>query len=44
MDIGSQPKGIKEFDESRGRHGLVAYDRELTEQELNEYEMKKWEE
>lgn len=39
---GAQPKGFIEWDEAKGRHGVVAYDRELTEHELNDYEMRKW--
>lgn len=42
MSPGCQPKGIVAFEEDKGRHGIVAYDRELTKEELNEYEMKEW--
>ena len=42
VSIGTQPKGFKWFDEEQGEWGIVAYDRELTEQELIEYEMRKW--
>lgn len=42
VSLGAQPKGFIEWDEARGRHGVVAYDRELTEHELNDYEMRKW--
>ena len=42
ISIGTQPKGFTWFDESKGEWGIVAYDRELTEQELVEYEMREW--
>ena len=42
VSIGTQPKGFKWFDEEQGEWGIVAYDRELTEQELIEYEMREW--
>lgn len=40
---GCQPSGILETDHEKGRHGIVAYDRELTDGELKEYTMRKWE-
>lgn len=43
MGPGCQPKGLVKFKEDVGRWGLVAYDRELTEEELYEYELKVWE-
>ena len=42
VSIGTQPKGFTWFDESKGNWGIVAYDRELTEKELQEYEMREW--
>ena len=39
---GCQPKGIVKFVEDKGRWGLVAYDRPLTEEVLDDYEMKEW--
>lgn len=30
------------FIEDRGNHGIVAYERELTEKELSEFEMQGW--
>ena len=42
ISIGTQPKGFKWFDERKGEWGIIAYDRELTEQELVEYEMREW--
>lgn len=44
VSIGGQPKGFMSIDGSKGRHGIVAYERELTEQELQEYEMRVWQE
>jgi hypothetical protein len=38
-----QPKGHIQHDESKGRWGIIAYDRELTPNELEEYDLKKWE-
>lgn len=42
VDIGCQPKGFIDFDNDKGRHGVVAYDRPLTEKELHDYDMKVW--
>jgi len=42
VSLGCQPKGFVEFDDNEGRHGVVAYDRELTDKELNDFEMKEW--
>ena len=39
---GCQPKGFVKFDEDKGRWGIVAYDRKLTQNELEEYEMREW--
>ncbi|TFJ91535.1 LPD25 domain-containing protein [Lentibacillus salicampi] len=40
VSLGCQPKGFLEFDDDKGKHGIVAYDRKLTEKELNDFEMK----
>jgi hypothetical protein len=37
-----QPKGFINHDESKGRWGLIAYDRPLTDAELDEYDLKIW--
>ncbi|GAV11307.1 hypothetical protein [Paenibacillus sp. NAIST15-1] len=37
-----QPNGHIKYDETKGRHGIIAYDRELTANELEEYELRKW--
>lgn len=42
MGIGCQPKGIVEFNENKGNWGIVAYDRKLTEKELNDYDLLEW--
>jgi hypothetical protein len=34
-----QPKGHIEVNENIGRHGIIAYDRQLTNEELDEYEL-----
>jgi hypothetical protein len=35
-----QPKGHIDHNPTMGRHGIIAYNRQLTEHELNEYELK----
>src|SRR5699024_761105 len=42
VSLGSQPKGFVEFDDDKGNHGIVAYDRKLTDKELSDFEMKEW--
>lgn len=42
VGIGCQPKGFIATDGSKGNWGIVAYDRELTEDELLEFEMKEF--
>ncbi|WP_010529474.1 LPD25 domain-containing protein [Lentibacillus jeotgali] len=42
VSLGCQPKGFIEFDDDKGKHGIVAYDRGLTDKELNVFEMKEW--
>lgn len=44
ISIGCQPIGFIDTDESKGAWGIVAYDRELTKQELDEFEMRVWKE
>jgi hypothetical protein len=39
---GCQPKDFIECDHSKGKFGIVAYNRQLTEKELNQYEMKEY--
>lgn len=41
LSPGCQPRGFVDHDESKGRFGWVAYDRKLTDQEMNDYELKK---
>jgi hypothetical protein len=40
FSLGCQPKGFIEHDPTIGRHGIIAYDRLLTDSELDEYELK----
>jgi hypothetical protein len=40
FSLGCQPKGHIQVDHSKGRHGIIAYDRQLEENEINEYELK----
>ncbi|GAA4880425.1 hypothetical protein GCM10023310_70800 [Paenibacillus vulneris] len=40
--IGAQPKGFVKSDETKGRHGIIAYDRPLTTNEVNEYDLSLW--
>jgi len=42
VSLGCQPKGFIEFDDDKGEHGIVGYDRELTDNELKGFEMKEW--
>lgn len=42
ISIGCQPKGFIEVNHLHGAWGIVAYDRELTDDELMEYEMSIW--
>ena len=37
---GCQPEGFIDKDNEKGRFGWIAYDRELTEQEINDYELR----
>lgn len=39
FSLGCQPDGFMEHDDSIGKHGAVAYDRELTEKEISDYEL-----
>lgn len=43
MSPGCQPAGFVDVDDSIGRWGIVSYDRELTQEEMDKYEMKPWE-
>ena len=40
---GAQPKGIVQIDDSVDPYGVIAYDRELTKEEINEYELTEYE-
>lgn len=42
ISIGCQPKGFVDRRDDVGRHGIVAYDRPLTEKELDDYDMRVW--
>src|SRR5699024_10481750 len=42
VSLGCQPKEFVEFDDDEGKHGIVAYNRELTDKELNDFDMKEW--
>lgn len=39
VSIGCQPKGFVEVNHEKGNWGIVAYDRKLTPEELQEFEM-----
>lgn len=41
LSLGCQPKGFVDHDESKGKFGWVAYDRELTDKEMSDYELRK---
>jgi len=42
VSLGCQPKGFVEFDDDKGKQGIVAYDRELSYKELSDFEMQEW--
>ncbi|WP_171805930.1 hypothetical protein [Sporosarcina newyorkensis] len=42
VSIGCQPKGFMEVIEGEGRHGIVAYERELTVEEMDDYDLMAW--
>lgn len=39
FSIGCQPKGFISHDDNKGRHGIISYDRQLSENELSNYEL-----
>lgn len=39
---GTQPGGFVEWNDEKGEHGIVAYHRPLTNEQLETFEMKKW--
>lgn len=41
---GAQPSGVVAHNSDLGRWGVIGYTRELTEKEISDYELKKWEE
>lgn len=42
VSLGCQPKGFVDFIEDKGNHGIVAYEKELTDKELSDFEMQEW--
>ena len=42
VSVGCQPKGFVEVIEDEGRRGIIASQRELTAEQLDEYDMKTW--
>ena len=42
FSLGCQPKGWINRDESQGRWGIIAYDRELTASECEDYDLRVW--
>ncbi|WP_124115429.1 hypothetical protein [Paenibacillus xylanexedens] len=42
VSIGCQPNGFTQTDDTKGRHGIIAYDRPLTIDEVKEYELSLW--
>lgn len=42
VSIGCQPNGFIQTDDTKGRHGIIAYDRPLTIDEVKEYELSLW--
>lgn len=43
VSLGCQPNGFVEFDDDKGKQGIVAYDRNLTAKELKDFDIKEWE-
>lgn len=43
VGLGCQPNGFVKLDDRKGKWGIVAYERPLTEKELNDYEMEVFE-
>lgn len=41
---GAQPDGFMEWDEDKGKYGVVAYEKALTEKEMTMFQMKEWNE
>lgn len=41
---GAQPDGFIEWDEEKGKYGVVAYEKALTEKEMAMFQMKEWNE
>ncbi len=41
---GCQPKGFIDVNHNKGKWGIVAYNRELTQKEITEYELRPWKE
>jgi len=44
FSIGCEPEGVVEVNHDKGSWGIVCYERELTNDELIEYEMREWKE
>ncbi|HAX17358.1 MAG TPA: hypothetical protein DCY00_02015 [Actinobacteria bacterium] len=40
FSLGCQPKGFIDVNHMKGRFGIIAYDRELTAQEIKDYELR----
>lgn len=43
VDLGCQPTGFVAVDHKKGRWGIVAYERKLTQKELDDFDMRVWE-
>lgn len=39
FSLGCQPSGFVDRNENIGRHGIIAYDRPLTQKEIDDYEL-----
>lgn len=39
LSLGAQPKDFVDANANHGRHGAVAYNRQLTDKEIEEYEL-----
>ena len=42
FSLGCQPKGFVDRDESKGKWGIIAYDRKLSRSEMDDYDLREW--
>ena len=42
FSLGCQPRGYIEVNHNKGRWGIIAYDRKLSDKECEDYDLKEW--